>query len=33
MKVWFTYRNFRVGGIRFIRVGKLQLSFCKTSKG
>ena len=22
------YRNFRVGGIRFVRLGRLQLSFC-----
>ena len=23
-----TYRNRKVGGIRFIRIGRLQLSFC-----
>lgn len=28
-----TFKAFRVGGLRFVRVGRLQMSFCIVRKG
>ena len=32
IKKHLQYRNFKRGGIRFIRIGKYQFSYCKTNK-
>jgi hypothetical protein len=32
MRHVFNVRTFKVGGIRFLRLGQFQLSFCRTRK-